>query len=56
MEHSIVPSTISFEALLLVLNQKPLDPTDQYRNVYIIQMIQHLQLLILQDRRRSTRS
>jgi hypothetical protein len=47
-----VPTTISFEALLQALDSRPLDPTDHYRTVYIIQMMQRLQILINQDRRR----
>lgn len=52
MERIDIPNTISFEALLKVVSHFRLDPTDHYRNVYIIQMMQRLQILINQDRRR----
>jgi hypothetical protein len=52
MERINVPTTISFQALLRVLERVPLDPTDHYRNVYIIQMMQRLHILINQDKRK----
>jgi hypothetical protein len=52
MERIDVPTTISFQALLRVLDKRPLDPCDHYRNVYIIQMMQRLQILINQDKRK----
>lgn len=52
MERIEVPTTISFEALLRVLDSRPLDPWDHYRNVYIIQMMQRLQILINRDKRK----
>jgi hypothetical protein len=56
MERLQIPTTISFEMLLSVLNQQPLNPGEHYRNVYIIQMIQRLQILINQDKRRVSNS
>jgi hypothetical protein len=47
-----IPNTVSFQQLLKVLNSRPLNYDDQYRNVYVIQLIQRLHILINQDRRR----
>lgn len=52
MERIEVPTTISFAALLRVLDSRALDPQDHYKNVYIIQMMQRLKILINRDRRK----
>lgn len=45
------PDKYSYADLLAVLTKRRLDESDQYRRVYIISLIQRLEVLISQQRR-----